>query len=198
MLLRTYHKIIKLFKSHYGYMNFSQLQYEGVTQLQIQELTNKGILNKFAWGWYWCGECGLQKPNDYRYLEIAKVNPQAVICLDSACYLLGIIGDEPLSIAVATERSDRKKMELDFPIRRFYLQNAGLSGEIYRVDSEFGHYCYYSPERTFCDCFRMKDKLEKNVYLEIENKFRQFDCQRERIYAYAKVLRALRNVEAVI
>ena len=41
--------------------------------------------------------------------------------------------EEPATIAVATARTDRKKMDLEnFEIRRFYFQNADVPGEIVR------------------------------------------------------------------
>ena len=73
----------------------------------------------------------MKSQKDYQYIEIAKVNPRAVICMDSAAWLAGMLEKEPETIAVATSRTDRKKMELEnFEIRRFYFQNAGLPGEI--------------------------------------------------------------------
>ncbi|MCI5649177.1 MAG: hypothetical protein MR332_07070 [Fusicatenibacter sp.] len=195
MLLRTYQRIIAIFREHNGYMNFAELQSYRVTVLQLREMEAEGSVQRFARGWYWCRKCGIEKPKDHRYIEIAKVNPQAVICLESACYLAGILSREPEIIAVATERTDRKKMEFDFPIQRFYLQNTDLPGEICEVQTEFGSYRYYSPERTFCDCVRMKKRLKYAVYQEIMEACRAGACETEKITAYAKILRALRNVE---
>lgn len=197
MLLTTYQSIIDCFKRNHGYMKYSQLRENQVTVLQIRELEERGILQKISWGWYWCDECGFEKPKDYKYVEIAKVNPKAVICLDSACYLNGILKEEPNEVAVATERSDRKKMEIYFPIRRFYLQNTNIDNEISWVKTDFGDYQYYSEERTFCDCFRMKKKLKPDCYLEIENVYRQRQIQKDRILVYAEALRAAQNIKNV-
>lgn len=197
MLLTTYQSIIDCFKRNQGYMKFSQLREKQVTVLQLRELEDKGILQKISWGWYWCSECGFQKPEDYKYVEIAKVNPRAVICLDSACYLNGILKNEPQKVAVATERTDRKKMELYFPVRRFYLQNTNIENEINRVKTDFGDYQYYSEERTFCDCFRMKNKLDPDWYLEIENAYRQRQKQMNRVLVYAEKLRAVRDLKNI-
>ena len=113
MLFKTYQKITTLFKQHHGYMSFSDLRDHQVTVLQLAEMEEEGSLERFARGWYWCKECGYEKPKDYQYIEIAKVNPRAVICMDSAAWLAGMLEKEPETIAVATSRTDRKKMELE-------------------------------------------------------------------------------------
>lgn len=195
MHTRTYEKIIRQFALNHGYMNFAQLREDGVTVKQLKELESQGILERFARGWYWCCDCGYTKPVDYKYIEISKVNPRAVICMESACYLCGLLKKEPDVVMVATERTDRKKMELLFPIQRFYFQNASIPGEIRTKTTEFGSYRYYSEERSICDCLRMGNRLEPSVYMEVVDVYRQSGRSQKRIYEYAKALRGLRNVQ---
>jgi len=194
MLLRTYHKMMEEFNNHHGYMSFDDLKKEKFSVLQIRELEDEGVIEKFARGWYWCTQCGLQKPPDYKYIEVAKVNPESVICMDSACYLHGILDKEPDVISVSTSREDRRKMELRFPIRRFYLQNVGSKDEIQTVVTGFGDYKKYSLVRSFCDCFRMKSKLDEDIYLEIVNAYRNQEQLKECLFSYAKALRAVKCV----
>ena len=177
-------------------MSFSDLRDHQVTVLQLAEMEEEGSLERFARGWYWCKECGYEKPKDYQYIEIAKVNPRAVICMDSAAWLAGMLEKEPETIAVATSRTDRKKMELEnFEIRRFYFQNAGLPGEICEKETEFGSYRYYAPKRTFCDCLRMNNKMPEEVKEEILTWCRKQNYPKEEILAYANKLRAVKNIE---
>jgi len=196
MLLKTYQKIIDLFQANHGYLSFAVLQANGISPLQIGELEQSGELQKFSRGWYWCCTCGWEKPADYKYVEIGKANPRAVICMDSACYLNGIISREPELIAVATDRTDRKKMEMAFPIRRYYFQNAGFPDEIRVKETEFGSYRYYAPERTYCDCFRMQEKLPPELFAEVVGRYRKQKLH-ARVMEYAKELRAIRNVQRI-
>ena len=52
-------------------MSFSDLRDHQVTVLQLAEMEEEGSLERFARGWYWCKECGYEKPKDYQYIEIA-------------------------------------------------------------------------------------------------------------------------------
>lgn len=195
MLLRTYQKIIEYFKENNGYMSFMELKNKGVTTLQLREMEQEDVVEKFARGWYWCRECGMNKPNDYKYIEIAKAYPKSVVCMESACFLNGILLREPEIPTIATERSGRGKIEMNYPIRRYFLQNTNMEGEIKEITTDFGSYRYYSEERTFCDCIRMKDKLSEGIYIEILDAFKRRKSEKDIIYAYAKRLRALQNLK---
>ena len=107
MLLRTYDRIIDLFQENQGYMKFELLKENGITVLQIRELVQNGTLECFSRGWYWCNSCGIEKSKESKYIEIGKVNPNAVICMESACYLQGLLEKEPQVVTVATERTDQ-------------------------------------------------------------------------------------------
>ncbi|MCR5268048.1 MAG: hypothetical protein K6E16_06015 [Lachnospiraceae bacterium] len=159
MLQKTHTKIIQLFRKNHGYMNFEQLRNADVTVLQMREMEEEGALHRFARGWYWCSDCGLKKAADYRYIEIAKINPEAIICLDSACFLNGLNVKEPEEIRVATARDDRKKMEVEFPIKRYYLTYFDTGKYIQTKKTEFGSYRFFSMERALYDSFHAPGKL---------------------------------------
>jgi predicted transcriptional regulator of viral defense system len=187
--------MIDAFKENKGYMSFKELQKKGVTVLQIREMEEAGVLEKFARGWYWCNDCGYAKPADHKYVEIAKVNPRAVICMESACYLSGIIDEEPKEIRLATERTDRKKMELEFDTKRFYFKRTGIKGEVVEKKTKCGSYFYYSPERTFCDCIRLQSKIDKSTFDEIMAEYRDRQGKLRRTYDYADKLRCIKNIQ---
>ena len=195
MLLKTYDKIIDLFHDNHGYMSFEQLKEKGVTIAQIQELVDREILDKFARGWYWCNKCGYERPKDRKYIEIGKVNEKAVVCMDSAGYLQKLLKEEPKVISVATERTDRKKMEFAFPVIRYYFQNTGAEDEIETVNTEFGSYRVYSVDRTVCDCIRMKSRLDERELEEIEKAYKERNPDIDRLFVFAKGLRALKCVK---
>ena len=197
MRQRIYQRAMDSFHEHHGYMTFGQLKEAGVTIGQIHELEEMNVLEKISRGVYWCRECGWEKPKDYKYIEAAKVYPKAVFCLESACYLNGLTEREPEVLTIATSREDRKIITLPFAFRRYYLQNAGLEGEICQKDTDFGSYRYYGQDRTICDMIRMQDKIQPDYYIEIRDLYRQEQGTHQQVVFYAEALRALRNVESV-
>ncbi len=197
MLLKTYDRILDLFHEHHGYMSFRQMKDLGVTELQIQELKQRGVLECYARGYYWCGICGYEKPEDHKYVEIGHAFPNAVLCMDTAAYLQGLIKTEPETISLATTRENRQKVNIYFPVHRYYFQNTGDSKEIDTIRTKYGDYRVYSKERTICDCIRMERDLKKGDLEEMVAALSPNEKQIKRILEYAKELRALKPVKAV-
>lgn len=195
MLPKTRQRMIDAFKEHNGYMSFRQLQEIGISILNIREMEAAGVMEKFARGWYWCNACGYLKPADHKYIEIAKVDPKAVICMESACYLAGILKEEPEVISFATERTDRRKLEFSFDVNRYYFKNTGIKGEIIEKKTRFGSYYYYSQERTLCDCIRLQNRLDDEVRETLMEEYSRRHAQLTRIYEYAEKLRCIKNIQ---
>ncbi len=188
MLITTYNKIIAFFVEKHGYASFSELQEHQITITQIHELEKNNILEKISRGWYWCKECGFDKPKDYKYIEISKVNPRAILCLDSACYLNGILDEEPSTVDVATARTDRKKIDCSFDINRYYFSDMGLASDVEIVNTEFGSYYYFGKEKTVKDCLNAVSKLEKDTRIALMQKYCENSSVVNRLKAYSDKL----------
>ena len=196
MLLKTYDRILNLFHENHGYMSFRQMKDLGVTELQIQELKNRGVLECYARGNYWCGLAGYEKPADYKYVEVGHAFPNAVLCMDTAAWLHGLTSEEPSQLSVATTRENRQKVSIYFPVHRYYFQNTGDPKEITSVKTKYGSYRFYEKDRTICDCIRMERDLKKGFVEEIIRNYNPSRKQIERIISYGKQLRAYRPVRA--
>lgn len=72
MRQNIYQRAIDCFHENHGYMSFGQLKDAGVTIGQIHELEAMGVLQKIARSWYWCRECGWEKPQDYKFEKVLK------------------------------------------------------------------------------------------------------------------------------
>lgn len=197
MLLKTYDRILDLFHQHHGYMSFRQMKDLGVTELQIQELKRRGVLECYARGYYWCGCCGFEKPADYKYVECGHAFPNAVLCMDTAAWLHGLIKKEPETISLATTRDNRQKVSIYFPVHRYYFQNNGDEYEVKTISTEYGSYRVYGKERTICDCIRMERDLPDGLIDEMIRTMKPTESQVNRIMKYAKDFRAYRPVKAV-
>ena len=113
-----YDKVKYIADKYKGYIDTEDLMKEGLTNRQIGLLTAEGKLEKVAHGHYWIISPEFSKPEDYKAVEVARVNRKAVICADSACYYMGLIDKEPEILSIATRRSDRHKMKMNFEVSR--------------------------------------------------------------------------------
>ena len=190
MLLNTYEKVTKLFEEGNGYRSAAQLKEARVTTVQIKELVSKGIIERISHGHYWLIDEENGKPENYEMIEIGKVNPRAVICADSACYFHGLIEEKPRKLSVATLKTDRSKMQMNFPITRHYYSDLAFEQDLEEVKTEYGTFRVYTLERSVCDAIRFREDIgQKQVDTIVKNYMKQEDKQLERMLAYADAMR---------
>lgn len=190
MLLNTYQKVIDLFESGNGYRNAAELKEAKITTVQIKELVQKGIVERVSHGHYWLIDQENGKPDNYRMIEACRVNPRAVICADSACYYHGLIDVEPEKLSVATLKTDRSRMQLNFPVSRHYYSDLAFEQNMEVVETPYGNIKVYDVERSVCDAIRFRADIGEEMLELITERFLQRDAnQMERLLAYADAMR---------
>lgn len=185
MRSNTYLKLEGVYKKYRGYVGTKELIREGFSNRQIGVLTEEGYLEKICHGYYWLAGGQCMKPADYKCIEVCLSNPRAVICMESAIYYQGGMEKEPEYLSVATERTDRSLLKMNFPIKRHYFSGNNFNAGIRKKNTEFGGYNIYDMERSVCDLLRFEQKIE----VEVMNKVRSSEQQYERVLRYAKLLR---------
>ena len=133
-----YDKVKYIADKYKGYIDTEDLMKEGLTNRQIGLLTAEGKLEKVAHGHYWIISPEFSKPEDYKAVEVARVNRKAVICADSACYYMGLIDKEPEILSIATRRSDRHKMKMNFDVCRHYFSEKAFEEDQKVFNTEYG------------------------------------------------------------
>ncbi|MBP5305891.1 MAG: type IV toxin-antitoxin system AbiEi family antitoxin domain-containing protein [Lachnospiraceae bacterium] len=167
MLKTTYDRIIKLLKDGNGYASFATLRENKVTVSQMRELEEKGVVERFARGWYWA--CGIydKKPKKYKYIELCQACPEAVICGLSACYLNGIIEKEPEVISYVTDYSSRRTGKMQFDTKKFYHDTSRYGDNIVRKNTKYGQYAYLNTFEAVKDLVHCQNKVDKEALNEV-------------------------------
>lgn len=195
----TLKKLHVIIENGNGYIGTPALLSAGLTNRQVAELVELGILEKIAHGQYWLIYPGFYKTKEYKAVEVALVNPNAVICADSACYYQGLISVEPKELSIATRRSDRHKMNMNFQVQRHYYSEKNFEEDCLIRTTNQGDYKIYDVERSVCDCIRFQDDIEKDIFdLVIENYRKDEGAQVERLKAYARAMRVGNKVEKIL
>ncbi|XCP84755.1 hypothetical protein ABXS75_17160 [Roseburia hominis] len=185
MRINTYAKLETIYKRYRGYVATKVLLDEGFSNRQIAVLVEEGYFEKIAHGYYWLAGGQYEKPQDYKCVEVCLSNPKAVICMDSALYYQRAIETEPEYLSVATKRTDRSMLKMNFPTKRHYFSDSNFQIGIRRQETEFGCYQIYDIERSICDVRR----LEPQTTLEIIDGVRNNERQYKRLLKYAELLR---------
>ena len=198
MLRETVIKIERLSRKYKGYISTEELLREGITNRQIGVFVEIEMLERICHGHYWFQCSGFSKPWDFNAIEVGFTDPEAVICADSACFYLGLIDREPVKLSVATRRSDRRKIQMNFPVSRHYYGER-LFLECQNVlETEHGRYRVYDIERSVCDAIRFRAELEEDVFAYVIECYKRKNPSTENLLQCAKKLRLLNQVKQYV
>lgn len=184
MRTNTYVKLEILYRKYRGYVETRKILEEGFSNRQISVLVEEGYLEKVSHGYYWLSGGQCKKPQDYKCIEVCLSNPRAVICMDSSLYFQKVITKEPEYLSIATERTDRSILKMNFPTRRHYFSGSNFEIGQRKQETEFGCYHIYDVERSICDMRR----LEPHITLECINRVKNNEQQYKRLQQYAELL----------
>ena len=169
MLTQTYERVLKLFKEHNGYMSFAELREGLITVNQMRELEERGAVERFSRGWYWCKALGKAKPKDYKFLELGMAVPESVICGLSACYINGIIDTEPDVVTYVTDYDSRRVNGMNYETKKFYHNMAEWEGKVKVKHTKYGDYSYLDKEEAIRDCIHCRNKIDPVLYDQVIN-----------------------------
>lgn len=190
MLQRTYEKVNKLFEEGHGYLPTRKMLDNKITTIQIRSMLEEGQIEKVSHGNYWNLMSGKKKPKHYKMLEACMTNRRAVICALSACYFHGLIDEEPDKLYVATARTDRGGMRLNFPVSRHYFSVTSFEDDVMNVKTGGRSIRVYNIDRSVCDCIRLEKEIGKENVRMVVEKYKNYDKRRpERLLAYADRMR---------
>ena len=173
MLQKTYEKTRSLFLGGDGYLRTTDLLSAGITTLQLRQLVDDGSLEHVTHGIYWWKADDRPKPNGYKYRELQMANPGCVICMESALYLQGFLKKEPANLRVATSRTDRSRMHMNFPVKRHYFAERSIDQYTTTVDTEAGPIRVYSIDRSVVDCIRLRSSMDPELFRKIITAYRR-------------------------
>ncbi|MCI8939587.1 MAG: hypothetical protein HFH12_06275 [Dorea sp.] len=198
MLRETVIKLERLSRKYHGYISTEELLREGITNRQIGVFVEIEMLERVCHGHYWFPCFPFPKPSDYKAIEVCFSAPEAVICADSACFYLGLIDQEPEKLSVATRRSDRRRVGMNFPISRHYYAERTFGEYQNTVETEFGRYSIYDRERSVCDCIRFRKEIEEDIFAYVLENYKKQEQTGEKLLQYAKTLRLFHLVKKYV
>lgn len=165
----------------------------GVAAGDVASLCNQGFLSRIKHGYYeLTGE-----DSAFEEQIIAKLIPQAVVCVESALFHYGYSDFTPRKWSIAVPRSmSRNKLEINsLPLQPYYVLPEFY--EMGKTTDDFNGTTLqvYDKERTICDCFRFRARLDNETFNKAVNAYaRDPDKNLKNLTDYAKKLRVHRKV----
>lgn len=169
----------------------------GIPAVDIVNLCNTGYLERIRHGYYQLADGNTSSEEQL----IATLIPKAIICVESALFHYGYSDFAPRKWSIAVPRSmSRTKLDIDaLMLQTYYVQS-----EIYelgRVTDDFSgvKLSIYDRERTICDCFKYRSRLDHEIFSKALNAYAKDEKKNlQNLSIYAKKLRVYKKVNELM
>ena len=180
-----------------GIAKTSDFMTAGLARPDLCQLTHNGTLERIRHGYYkLAGDTGI---SEARY--ISCLLPEGIICMESALFYYGYSDYTPRVWTVAVPRSiSLRKLKCDIiPVKAYYIPK-----EHYGTGRTTGIFDgvklpLYDRERTICDCFKYRTRLDNEIFNKAVNAYIADDQKNLiRLSRYAKEFGLFQKVTSLM
>ena len=165
----------------------------GMRAVDIVNMCNAGYLDRIRHGYYQLAEADTTSEEQL----LATLIPKGIVCVESALFHYGYSDFAPRKWSIAVPRSmSRTKLDVDALVLLPYF----VGPEIYELgkvtdDFEGVSLPVYDRERTICDCFKYRSRLDSEIFNKALHAYAN-DTQKnlQNLSLYAKKLRVYKKV----
>lgn len=193
-------RIKKLFVDHGMVIRTKDITSLGIHNSRLNDCLDRGMIRKIKRGYYeWILDpnFGLSVVDHEDYFPddetlIAKLFPDAIVCLNSALFFYGYVDRQPAEWHLMIDRnSNKSRFRIDYPCivphfvsRKFYefgISTQAMNGLKLPI---------YDRERTICDVMKYVNKLDRElVNQSIQRYIRDPHKDIYRLMEYGKFMR---------
>ena len=165
----------------------------GIRAVDVVNLCNAGYLDRVRHGYYQMAE----QHETAEEQMLATLIPQGIVCVESALFHYGYSDFAPRKWSIAVPRSvSRAKLEVDaLPVQTYFVQR-----DLYELGKTTGDFDgvtlpVYDRERTICDCFKYRSRLDNELFSKALNAYANDPKKNlSNLSVYAKKLRVYKKV----
>ena len=132
---------------------------------------------------------------------IAKLFPDALLCMESALYAYGYISEKPFGWRLAVDKNTSKsRFLMDYPkVIPYYTEPEVLSLGASRIEIDGNSFQIYDKERMICDCLKYESKMERSTFKEaVQAYIRDEEKDVSLLLEYARARKVLKKVQSLI
>ena len=165
----------------------------GLSKQDVSALCNDGYIERVRHGYY-----ALAEANDASEEQmIQTLLPEAIVCVESALFHYGYSDFAPRVWTLAVPRTMTKtKINMDaITYKPYYIQN-----KLHELGKTFADFDgvtlpVYDRERTICDCFKYRTKLDNEIFNKAVNAYVADDNKNlSNLSKYAKEMKVYKKV----
>ena len=172
----------------------SDFIYAGLKEQDIYTLFKQGYIERVRYGYYKLSVGDELKEE----VLLSKLMTQGIVCVESALFYYGYSDFAPREWTITVPRSYSrtvKAIQEKVPVKAYYVQN-----DMYHLGETTGTFNgvtlpVYDRERTICDCFKYRTKLDNEIFNKALNAYvNDRKKNLNNLSAYAKKLRVYKKV----
>ena len=152
-----------------GIAKISDFVANGINKYEVAAFCKEGVIERLRRGFY-------QLPQSENIIEeqlIRELLPQGIICVESALFHYGYSDFSPREWSIAVPRTAYRAVKNidEFPVKAYYIRRELL--DIGKALSDFNGVILpvYDRERTICDCFKYRTKLDNEIFNKAVNAY---------------------------
>ncbi len=142
----------------------------GLKDQDVYALFKQGYIERVKNGYYKLA--GGNEPKEE--LMLLKLMTPGIVCVESALFYYGYNDFAPREWSIAVPRSYSrtvKAIQAEVPVKAYYVQNP-----MYHLGEAIGSFNgvmlpVYDRERTICDCFKYRTKLDSEIFNKAVNTY---------------------------
>ena len=166
---------------------------EGLTNYDVANLCKAGYLERIRHGYY-----QLAKQKDIKEEQVlASLLPESIVCVESALFYYGYSDFLPREWSIAVPRTfSRTRLHIDSLETRVYFVQPALF-DLGKTIGDFNgvRLAVYDRERTICDCFKYRTKLDNEMFNKALNTYAADKKKNlSNLASYAKEMRVYKKM----
>lgn len=191
---KKFNKERDLFRHRGGILRTSDAIRAGIGRRALYAMKDLGLIERLSRGLFRLKE--LQPLSNPDLVVAVSRIPQGVICLISALAHHNLTTQIPHEVHIAILRGKKRPPKIDYPPVRSYqfAEESFHQGiETYEVDGFKVR--IYSPEKTLADCFKFRNKIGMDIFLEALKLWRNRRIRKmDKLILYARVNRVEKQI----
>jgi predicted transcriptional regulator of viral defense system len=190
-------KIELLFRENHGVLKAADLYSAGATRNEVSLMLECGDIVRVKRGYYQLAN--IDEPNEAAM--IAKLFPEAILCMDTALFYYGYSDRTPLEWNIAVSRSfSKSRFILTYPlVKPYYIDDKYLNIGVAEEKIDGIRMKIYDRERSICDCLKFKNKMDSEMFGKaIQSYLNDPQKNIRNLTVYAKQLRVYKKAQDFI
>lgn len=189
-------QIIKCMEENGGILKKEQMSKLGIDYRYVLDFVETGKLVRIKNGYY------TDRMDRFTEEElIAKMFPDARLCMESALYVYGYLKERPYGWRLAIDKNTSKsRFKMDYPkVIPYYTEPEVL--EIGSTTVQVGDNVFqiYDKERVICDCLKYEGKMEREHFkAAIQSYIKDDDKDISTLMEYARQRKVVKKVQNLI